>query len=286
MTIENRYLTDLITEDALAFIDKNAKEEEPFYLSVHYTAPHDPWGREQHPTDIFDSYNNCPFNSVPVEPIHPWQIATAPRGEGEARKKILQGYYTAVTAMDRGIGEVLNKLEEMGISENTLVFFTSDNGMNMGHHGIWGKGNGTFPQNMFDTSVKVPAIVSHPGHIPANQVNDDLLSHYDFMPTLLDYLGIKEKTTGPGRSFASLFKGESLKQRENVVVYDEYGPVRMIRTKEWKYIHRYPYGPHELYHLAVDPEERGNLINNENYCVMQESLKGRLDEWFVQYADS
>ena len=66
--------------------------------------------------------------------------------------------------MDHQIGRLLDRLEELGLTEDTIVIFTSDNGMNLGQHGIWGKGNGTFPQNMYDSSVKVPFIASWPGH--------------------------------------------------------------------------------------------------------------------------
>ena len=64
-----------------------------------------------------------------------------------------------------------------------------DNGMNTGHHGIWGKGNGTWPQNLFDTSVKVPCIISRPGHVPQNKVSSALLSQYDWLSTIVDYAG-------------------------------------------------------------------------------------------------
>ena len=103
------------------------------------------------------------FQSTPDLPLHPDQIATAPLGsEPEKRRENLTGYYASITALDRGVGQIIAKLEEMGVYENTLFIFSSDNGMNMGHHGIWGKGNGTFPMNMYDTSVKIPMIVSMP----------------------------------------------------------------------------------------------------------------------------
>jgi choline-sulfatase len=119
-----------------------------------------------------------------------------------------------------------------------------DNGMNCGHHGIWGKGNGTRPQNMYDTSIKVPCIIAQPGRIPAGLVSDDMLSGYDVFPTLLDHVGMSEKPTHskPGRSFEPLLAGGSLPENSEVVVCDEYGPVRMVRTREWKYVHRYPDG--------------------------------------------
>lgn len=282
---EPRYVTDAITEEAITMLESYAKGSKPFYLGIHYTAPHSPWGREQHPDSIWRMYEDCLFDSVPELPVHTWQINSAPFGEGEKRRELLRGYYTAVTAMDQGIGSILDRLEELGLHENTLVVFTSDNGMNMGHHGIWGKGNGTFPQNMFDTSVKVPFIASHPGRIPQGRVCDELVSAYDFMPTLLDYLGIDfpPSVQLPGVSFASLLNGGSANQERSVVVCDEYGPVRMLRTRDWKYVHRYPYGPNELFHLASDPDEQRNRIDAPHDQEIIEHMRRMLEDWFNQY---
>lgn len=104
-------------------------------------------------------------------------------------RESLKGYFAAVTGVDRSVGRLMEKLDELGLRENTLVVFTSDNGFSCGQHGIWGKGNGTFPLNMYENSVKVPTIFSHPGRIPAGRVADAMVSQYDFMPTLLEYVG-------------------------------------------------------------------------------------------------
>ena len=283
------YVTDVITDNGLAFLDTCAQDDQPFYLSLHYTAPHDPWTRENHPDELYDGYfNECSFESVPFVPMHPWQIRKVqPWGDREYRRHCLSGYFAAVTAMDRNIGRVLDWLDDRGLRENTLILFTSDNGMNMGHHGIYGKGNGTFPQNMFDTSVKVPGLISRPGHVPQGETCSDLLSHYDWMPTLLDYLGLRnpEGERSPGRSFAKLLRGEKGPVRENVVVFDEYGPVRMIRTREWKYVHRYPYGPHELYDLISDPDEGNDLYGDRRYQAQVIQMRSRLEKWFHRYVD-
>ncbi len=287
---EPRYVTDVITDNGIAFLDRQADGDQPFYLGVHYTAPHSPWDREQHPSEIYDEYfENCAFTSVPDEPIHPQQINSAPVGWTPAeRRAILSGYYAAVTAMDHNVGRLLDRLEALGLRENTLVIFTSDNGMNMGHHGVYGKGNGTFPLNMFDTSVKVPCLISRPGHVPGGTVADGLVSHYDIMPTLLEYTGIDnpESDRLPGSSFAAVLSGKSRnKERDPVVVYDEYGPVRMIRTSDWKYVHRYPYGPHELYDLAHDPGETINRVSDPECASRLIEMRAGLDAWFARYVD-
>lgn len=287
LRLEPGYITEVITDHALTFLDELLQQDAPFYLSVHYTAPHDPWDRGNHPAEVWDQYEGCQFTATPDMPVHPNQIPSAASGTGERRKELLRGYYTAVTAMDAQVGRLLRRLDELGERENTLIIFTSDNGMNMGHHGVWGKGNGTFPFNMYEESIKVPLIVSHRGHIPAGGTVQEMDSQLDVLPTLLDYLDIPfvQPPTLPGRSFAGTLRGEAQRQGGSVVIYDEYGPTRMIRTPEWKYIHRYPYGPHELYHLAEDPGEAVNRANDPECAEIRRELRTKLADWFSRYAD-
>jgi choline-sulfatase len=283
---EPDYLTDVITDDALQFLS-NHDGETPFYVSVHYTAPHSPWV-DNHPQHYVDLYKDCAFESCPQEPPHPWSLpSTVPDDVRTRTLDNLRGYFAAVTAMDHNVGRILDHLEQMNLRENTLICFTSDNGFSCGHHGFWGKGNGTFPQNMYDSSIKVPFILSHPGRIAEGSVCDTLVSGYDFMPTLLDYVGIPGPEGGrlPGTSFVSLLAGENLLYSRPVIVFDEYGPVRMIRSREWKYVHRYPYGPHELYDLINDPDERMNRVDEPSCQKMKSQLKEELEEWFIQYTD-
>lgn len=288
---ETGYLTDLITEDALSFIDNHvAHSDQPFHLNVCYTAPHHLWVGE-HPQEYVDLYEQCEFESCPQEPEHPWFLPiTNPGTVRTEPRENLKGYFAAVTAMDAGIGQILDKLEALGLKENTLICFMSDNGFSCGHKGIWGKGNGTYPQNMYDNSVKVPAIFSHPGTIPGGRVASALVSQYDVMPTLLEYTGIENARAAelPGRSFVYLLMDEppaDEAKREHVVVYDEYGPVRMIRTPEYKYIHRYPFGPFEFYDMTQDPEERENLYEHPDWQDKIAELQGQMEGWFLQYVN-
>jgi arylsulfatase A-like enzyme len=284
---EPGYITDAITDEALSFLDRMA---EPFYLSVHYTAPHSPWtedgeAKNQHPEEITELYDDCPFTSCPQEPTHPDATGLTYRNMGSHES--LKGYFAAITAMDRQVGRVLDRLEETGVRDDTLVVFTSDNGFSCGHHGFWGKGNGTFPMNMYENSVTVPFIASHPGTIPEGTVTDAMMSSYDFAPTLLDYLSIPQPDDyeGPGESYRGVLTGEDKEARDRVVVHSEYGTVRMIRTEDWKYVHRYPRGPHELYDLANDPDERENLIDDPDQASRVASMREDLAAWFGEYAE-
>ena len=288
---EGVYATDIYTDNALKFLDNQIDSDNPFCLHVHYTAPHSPWGRRDHPPELWeDYYDNCPFDSVPTneEPLPKgywtgWWIEQ----RRKERRKVLSGYFAAITAMDRGVGRILDWLEEKGLRKNTLIVFMSDNGMNMGHHGVYGKGNATFPQNMFDTSVKIPCLISRPGFVPQNRVDSSLLSQYDWFPTMMEYIGLEDRIPQglPGRSFSPLLEGKSLGERESIVVFDEYGPVRMIRSREWKLVWRYPGGPHELYNMIEDPYEQNNVFDLPNNSEKIKTMRRDLEVWFSRYVD-
>jgi arylsulfatase A-like enzyme len=140
---------------------------------------------------------------------------------------------------------------------------------------------------MFENSVRVPAIFSQPGRIPAGRVERALVSAYDFLPTLLGYLDLPlpDGRNLPGTSFLPALEGRPLDGREEVVIFDEYGPVRMIRTERWKYVYRHPDGPHELYDLQEDPGEAVNLVDESGRARLVSDLRGRMEEWFTRYVD-
>ncbi|MDP7628592.1 MAG: sulfatase-like hydrolase/transferase [SAR202 cluster bacterium] len=288
------YVSDVFTDNAIEYLSSQVVSERPFCMNVHYTAPHAPWGRDQHPEDLYEEYrSNCEFESVRWDPVHPNHLAKEGSAgsigeDGEDRKNLLSGYFAAITAMDSNIGRLIDWLEANDLRESTLIIFTSDNGMNMGHHGIWGKGNGTYPPNMFDTSVKVPTLLSMPGRISTGEVLSDLLSHYDLMPTILEFAGAspsEKPEDRPGVSFVSSMVGQSGQKPKPVVVHDEYGQTRMIRTASKKYVHRYPSGPNEFWDLDNDPEETINQIDNPAFYQDISELRCQMEEWFGLYTE-
>jgi len=295
------YLTDVLTDEAVAFLDGAASDHRPFHLSLHYTAPHSPWV-DQHPPQYLSLYDGCAFASAPQEPRHAWYStqelnfsdAMSDRQPPVDVREHLKGYFASVTALDAGVGRLMARLDEMGLRESTLVCFLSDNGFNCGHHGIWGKGNATYPMNLYDTSVKVPAIFSHPGHIDTGVTIDDLLSGYDFAPTVLEHLElpIPDDYDGPGRSFAGRLAGPcagGAAEDHAVVVFDEYGPVRMIRDRRWKLIERSGGGPAELYDLHADPGERDNLLgggDRSDLGPIIANLRQQLQRFFERYSSA
>lgn len=277
------YITTAITDDAIDFITSCVDSGIPFYSSIHYTAPHLPW--VGHPEKYVNLYDDCNFESCPQGAPHPWASNLTDSCMGD--KELVKGYFAATTAMDYDVGRIIAHLNELGIREDTLVVFTSDNGFNLGHHGFWGKGNGTYPQNMYESSIRVPFIISQPGSIPSGQTRQNLVSNYDFMPTLLDYLDLEHPAPDnlPGNSFVPALCTNGITTRETVTVYDEYGPTRMIRDPRWKYVHRYETGPDELYDLQNDCQEQFNLAHDARHKDRIVAMKQSLITWFNQYSD-
>lgn len=227
-------------------------------------------------------YENITFKDVPQEQTHP--KATYVYSPEDARESLI-GYYSAVTGVDENVGRLVGALEEKGILEDTLIIFTSDNGFMCGQHGIWGKGNGTFDLNMYDQAVKVPTIFYHKGKLE-HRVDDTMLNHYDIFPTILEYCGVEleDNSNRPGRSFVPLLRGEKGVDSP-IVIHSEYGPCRMIRTRQYKYIHRYPYGEHELYDMISDPGEKENLYGRKEYEEVVQQLRREMQLWFNRYTD-
>jgi len=285
----DEYVTDAIAEEAVRFLRAADERRRPFFLSVNFTAPHHPW-LGQHPVELTELYRDCEFRSCPQEPWHPWGPTSLhpdmQRAVRDPRPNLI-GYFAAVTGMDRAIGRVLEALEADGLEESTVVIFTSDNGFNCGHHGVWGKGNATFPQNMYEESVGVPMIVRVPGQRQVGLALEGLYSHYDILPTIAELVGVSpdDRHELPGKSFLGLLRsGSGPDGHETLVVYSEYGPTRMVRSEEWKYVKRYPYGPDELYHLSEDPHERYNLVDDRSRTSVVRDLRLVLEEFFARYA--
>ena len=225
-------------------------------------------------------YRDSPFETFPGEPLNePIAHNLSKRNVGNRESKM--HYYAMVTAIDDNVGRIVRKLEDAGVADDTLIIFLSDHGFMLEHHGLWGKGNTSWPFNMYDESMLVPAVFHHPKDVPAGRKVNVMTSFYDFAPTLLDYLGLPPLDAGKplaGRSYAGLLRGAEA-EWENPV-YGEYQYCRMIRDEDWKYIHRTEGFPSELYDLGSDPRERRNLADEPAYQGQRRSLKRRMDEWF------
>ena len=275
------YKSDLLGNDALEFIERN--QDRPFFLFLSFYAPHTPleFQTEQYRAPYGDSQFPC-FPDLPMHPSHMREMNGRVSGHlrdfGKRHSKL--SYSALVTGIDHNVGRVIKRIEELNLSDKTVVIFASDHGFHAGHEGIWGKGNGTVPFNFHERSVRIPLIWSHPGRIPAGRKLTCLVSSYDFLPTLFDYLQLKppKDERRVGRSYAHLLVGEDGDWDDEV--YFEYEYVRGIRTKRWKYVERTPEWPSELFDLENDPVERRNVLSYPQYSKLVEGLRRRLHDFF------
>jgi arylsulfatase A-like enzyme len=167
------------------------------------------------------------------------------------------------------------------------VVYAADQGWMGGQNGMWGMGDHFRPVGAHELMMQIPLIIRQPGAIPAGRTSDILVSNYDFMPTVLSYLGLNErlptKPKLPGRDFSDTLRGRE-QSWDNVVFY-EMERCRAIRTDRWKYVARHPSGPHELYDMQADPRERMNLYGQPAVETIRDELAQRLAAFFDQYAD-
>lgn len=293
------YTADVTTDFAIDFIQRaKRKGEEPFLLSLHYFAPHantvnkTPDGdRTWLPLSEADWGQ---FEGLdPMIPNPDYPDLDIPR-----LKRMTREYLASIASMDRNLGRLLDELERLGLDQNTLVVFTSDNGYNMGHNGIWHKGNGWWilihnrghRPNLYDNSLAAPCIVRWPGVIEPGSVIEETLTHLDWFPTLAEIsdASIPEGTTLRGRNMLPILRGEETEWDNDLFAqysmwdwHQNGAKLRTFRTPEWKLIRDFRHeGKDELYHLEEDPAETTNLIDSTDLAVQKvlERLNERLLE--------
>jgi len=217
--------------------------------------------------------------------------AQQPEGEELALWKFnryMRDYLATIQSVDDGVGEVLDYLEEAGLSENTIVIYTSDQGFYLGEHGWFDK------RFMYEESFRTPILMRYPKEIKAGTVVDKLIQNLDFAATFLDYANTPIPEDIQGESFRDLVSGKSDDWR-NAIYYTYYeypGEHNVqrhhgIRTDRYKLIHfYYDSDTWELYDMEKDPSEMNNLYNNPDYTEIQKEMHQKLIDIRIKYGDS
>jgi arylsulfatase A-like enzyme len=295
--IEHGQQSPLLTSHALDFLRQHRAGEQttgsPFFLCVNLVDTHSPHANA--PDELVAQYADATFRDIPQEPFaacHGTTSVTVNKDPAAERLK-RQQYYAAASSIDREVGRIVADLEAHGELDDTLVVYTGDHGLNAGHHGVWEKGNITRPQNFLDESIRVACTISWPaGGIRRGGTSDLPVNHCDLHATLLDAAGVSvppdeaARVNSPGRSYLPLLKGQRLSGWRDAQVC-EYGNARMIRTKDYKLILRYPFkgvvDPHELYDLRRDPRETVNRFADPSMAAVVGRLTDRLNAFFAKY---
>lgn len=276
--------SQLITDNAIEFLQQ-VPSEQPFFLNVGYIATHSPYHKSAHVPELTNLYEDSRFTDIPDYEAHPWA-----KNEGfnldaptqEDLRDYYIGYYAAVTEIDRNIARILATLQDLKLLDDTIIVYTSDHGLTLGHHGFWGKGNSTRPLNMYEYSLRVP-LIWQGTDIQGGSVSQFNVTHYDTFQTILDMAGIEPESDQPypGTSYKHiLMQGEQVWDER---VFGEYGDLRMIRTNKWKLVRRYPNGPDDLFDLEADPHERNNLIDDIDYIDTIIDLTEQLNDFYQKY---
>ena len=202
--------------------------------------------------------------------------------------RYIKDYLRTIQSVDDGVGEVLNYLDKEGLTENTIVVYTSDQGFYLGEHGWFDK------RFMYEESLRTPILIRYPKEIPKGSTVDKMIQNLDFAPTFLDYAGAEKPEDMQGESFRNIVNEKSGDWRDAIYyTYYEYPSVHMvkrhygIRTNRYKLMHfYYDIDEWELYDLEQDPSEMNNLYDNPEYKDVKEQMHLRLSELRIQYGDS
>ncbi len=309
------YVTDLITDDCLDWLDRRDPDR-PFALFCHHKASHRTWEPDAAHFTMYDDVE-IPFpdtfrddlagraevvqavkmRMLDLDPIIDLK-ATVPPGltldeEIDWRyQRYIKDYLRVVASMDDNIGRMLDHLDERGLSEDTIVVYTSDQGFFLGDHGWFDK------RLMYEESLTMPLLIRYPAEIAPATVRDEIVVNVDFGPTLLDLCGVAVPDHVQGRSFAPLLRGDDVADWPESMYYRywmhndgahacpaHYG----VRTRTHKLICYYndplgqpgAHGPAEpveweLFDLVQDPLEVDNVYGQPGTEEVTTHLLGEL----------
>jgi arylsulfatase A-like enzyme len=259
-----------------------------FFLYIGYNGPYglDQDLRMGHQNRHTAYYADKELSCFPREEAHPWLRQNLDCIDNDVA---VRSYAAAVSGVDDGVGRILETLTALHLDRSTLVIFTADHGLCAGHHGMWGMGDHSRPLHLFQENLRVPLVFRHPPRIPPGGTVETMACTYDFLPSVLSYLGLPHRLPDvpqrAGRSYAPALGGRELEWGEEIT-FHEYENTRAAQTPEWKLVRRHPDGPNELYDMRNDPEERMNLIDQPRSAGAQRELDERMQAFFGRYVDA
>ncbi len=241
------YSHDLFTEEALGYISKN--KDNPFFLYLAYTIPH--------------ANNEAQQKGMEVPSLEPYADTDWPEPQ--------KGHAAMITRMDRDIGRLFAKLKELGLDENTLVIFSSDNGPHKegGADPDFFNSSGPlrgYKRALYEGGIRVPMIARWPGKIDEGSQSNHISAFWDFLPTFCELAGVDSPKDIDGISMVPALLGRTRKQKQHKFLYWEFheqGKRQAVRMGDWKGVRQdvaqNPNGPIELYNLQNDIGEKYNI---------------------------
>jgi iduronate 2-sulfatase len=292
------YHTDgLLASDAQWVLERCAKQNDrPFFLAVGFFRPHTPYVAPKDP--YFGWYPDSEMRIVPN--IAEDQADIPPAGLGsykkeqdkltdDLRRQSLQAYYASISFMDAQVGRIVDTLDQLGLSDNTIIVFTSDHGYHTGEHGLWQK------MSLFEESSRVPMLIVAPGVAAKGSVVKSPVSHIDLFPTLAELCGVPAPANLQGQSLVPILKDPTATGRGWAITQVSRGnPAAQnpnakrdaktksffgysLRTPRWRYT-EWDEGKEgrELYDHDIDPLELTNLASKPEHAKTVTELSTRI----------
>ncbi len=291
---ERGHVTDKLGDRAVAYLREHRKD--PFCLLLWFKSPHRDWRPAERFKDALKdvdiplppTFNDDMAHGYPGRPdvIRRTEMQVeiakrAPDGGLMPFKEWVKDYYRCLLGVDENIGRVLETLDELKLTENTIVLHTSDNGFFLGEHHFFDK------RLMYEPSIRIPMLLRYPALVErGGREIEEMVLNIDIAPTLLDLAGLPVPQDMHGVSWRPLLEGKPVKWREDFLyeyfegppAVHKVAPHRGVRTKRWKYIEYFKDNEYELYDLQNDPHEMNNLYGKPEYRAIVEQLRKRLIE--------
>lgn len=307
---DSSYITDLLTDYALQWLDK--EKEKPFFLYLSHKGVHAnfmpaprhdgvyenmkiPYPRSMYLTKTDSSKI---WGEMPVLPLdYKYNLEDMPLWVKRQRYSwhgvdyayhgyqdfnvFYRKYMETLLSVDESIGRVLDWLKENNLEENTMVIYMGDNGFSLGERGLIDK------RHAYEESMRVPLLIYNPALKGNNHVVKEVVQNVDIAPTILDYAGLKKPEQMQGNSFLPILEGKQTGWK-NKVFYEYFWEyhfpqtptVFAVRTDRYKYIFNHGvWDANELYDLQNDPDEVNNLIRSKEHKGIAKGLRKDLMDW-------
>lgn len=295
--LDSAYITDVLTDYAIEFIEKRNKKN-PFFLYLSHKAVHSEFAAAvrhkgkyakmniQYPASMeltrTDEYKKFGIPDWVKDQRYSWHGVDYMYHGKTNFDQFYHDYFETLLAVDESVGRILNYLEANNLRENTVIMFMGDNGFSFGEHGLIDK------RHMYEESIKVPFLVSCPGLIPAGSTVKQMIQNIDIAPTVLQLAGLTPPGYMQGLSFLNLVKeGKSDNWRKQVFYeyFWEYAFPQTptcfgVRTDQYKYIFYHGiWDTNEFYDLMADPGETKNLIKSPEHQATIKQLQNEIWNW-------
>jgi len=275
---DSAYSSDVLRDQSLGFVDASADDDRPFLLWISTATPHYPWTPAPRHRG---AYSNAPLRPSPsafeqdVSDKPAW-VASLPIDSFQRRlqaEQLRRSQIEMQLSVDELVAALMTKLDALGITDDTLIIYTSDNGHGWGEHRWLSKGC------PWEECARVPLIVRYPPLAPLPRVDDSLVSLVDIALTVADLGGAVAPPNRDGRSLQRAIDATEVAPRVDVLVESHIAPqLRWVtlREKRFKLI-EYENGELELYDLVEDPHELQSLAGEAAHQVRLADMRGRLD---------